>query len=352
MRICFAINNLGAGGAERVLSSLANYFAEDGNFDVMAICFKRPYIYDHFYNFNYNIDLFLVESRSHLEIKDILIKTKPEVVISFLNPMTYLMALATNEMGIPHITCERNNPYHSPIKEIRRQERDFAFALAKGCVFQTENALSYFNNKISGKYQIIPNAIILDTEPRSNRDAINNKIITIGRYVKQKNYPFILKAFAQLKQRGIREYTLECYGKDSGDLSLIRQVAVQLGITDSVMFYEEHKDLHSRIKDARFFVSGSEFEGMSNALSEAAALGLPCICTDIPGNKELVEKYKFGILVPPNNIEALTDAMERLIRDKSLCEQLSNNGYKMYLSRGRDIIFPLWKHFIFQVIGN
>lgn len=352
MRICFAINNLGAGGAERVLSSLANYFVTKEEFEVMAICFKRPYIYDHFYNFDDNIDLFLIESRDPNEIKDILIQTKPNIVISFLNPMTYLMALATNEIGIPHITCERNNPYNSPIKDDRRMERDLAFSLAKGCVFQTINALSYFENKIQGKYQIIPNAIILDTEPNLKRDVVKNKIVTVGRYVKQKNYPFILKAFAQLKQRGILGYTLECYGKDSGDLSSVKQVADQLGITDSVIFYEEHKDLHTRITDAHFFVSGSEFEGMSNALSEAAALGLPCICTDIPGNKELVEKYRFGILVPSNDVNALADAMERLIRDKSLCEQLSNNGHKMYLSRGQNIIFPLWERFIFEVIGD
>lgn len=352
MRICFAINNLGAGGAERVLSSLANYFAKDEDFDVMAICFKRPYIYDHFYTFDDNIDLYLVESRSPQEITDILIQTKPEVVISFLNPMTYLMALATNETGIPHITCERNDPFYSPTKDIRRIERDFAFAHAKGCVFQTDNAVSYFKNIISGEYQVIPNAIILDSKPNLKRSVIEKRIITIGRYVKQKNYPFILKAFARLRQRGIKEYTLECYGKDSGDLSIIRQEAEQLGITDSVEFYEEQKDLHARITDAHFFVSGSEFEGMSNALSEAAALGLPCICTDIPSNRGLVEKYNFGVLVPPNDVEALTDAMERLIRDKNLCDQLSNNGYKMYLSRGRETVFPLWKQFILQIINN
>lgn len=350
MRICFAINNLGAGGAERVLSTLANSFAKDNNFKVIAICFKRPYIYDHFYNFADNIELYLVESRTPDEIQDILIKTKPAVVISFLNPMNYLMSLATQRTGIPHITCERNNPYFSPTKENRKAERDYAFAHAKGCVFQTENALSYFKNKISGIYQIIPNAIILDTKPQLKKLDTKHKIVTIGRYIEQKNYPFILKAFAKLKL-SYNNYILECYGKDSGDLSIIKQLASQLNLTDSVVFYEQQKDLHERIKEAHFFVSGSEYEGMSNALSEAAALGLPCICTDIPGNRELVEKYKFGLFVPPNDVEALTKAMERLINDKSLCNHLSNNGLEMYSSRKWDKIFPIWKNFIFQVIN-
>lgn len=351
MRICFAINNLGAGGAERVLSSLANYFVNEEDFEVVAICFKRPYIKDHFYEFDKRIHLDLVESRNPYEIVNILLKTKPDIVVSFLNPMTYLMSLATQKINIPHIACERNNPYFSPIKKDRRLERDTAFELAAGCVFQTENALSYFKDKIHGLYKIIPNAVILDCHSRENNNVFIHKIVTVGRYVKQKNYPFVLRAFAELKKT-FPEYVLECYGKDSGDLLEIKKDAESLGISDSVKFYEEQRDLHSRIKDAHFFVSGSEFEGMSNAISEAASLGLPCICTDIPGTRELIEKYQFGTLVPLNDVDAMVKAMKHLIKDKLYYSQLSNNGLEMYHSRSLSSIIPLWRDFILQVLGN
>lgn len=351
MRICFAINNLGAGGAERVLSSLANNFVNREDFEVVAICFKRPYIYDHFYEFDKRIHLDLVESRSPDEIVNILLKTKPDVVVSFLNPMTYLMSLATQQINIPHIACERNNPYFSPLKQDRRLERDIAFELAAGCVFQTDNALSYFKDKIHGLYKIIPNAVILDCHPLKNNHVFKHKIVTVGRYVKQKNYPFVLRAFSEFKKL-FPEYVLECYGKDSGDLLEIKKDAESLGISESVKFYEEQRNLHSMIKDAHFFVSGSEFEGMSNAISEAASLGLPCICTDIPGTRELIEKYEFGTLVPINDVDAMVEAMKQLINDKLYYIRLSSNGLKMYHSRNLSSVFPLWEEFILQVLGN
>ena len=62
--------------------------------------------------------------------------------------MNYMCSVAAHMVGIPHIACERNNPYKSPFREEDRKMRDEAFGRAEGCVFQTEEAVKYFSDKL------------------------------------------------------------------------------------------------------------------------------------------------------------------------------------------------------------
>lgn len=350
MKVCFAINNLCSGGAERVMVSLANGFSTLPNVKVMTICFRMPYRYKHFFEFGNNVSLFLATDRNPSEIANILIEEKPDVLISFLNPMNYLASKASHIAGIPHIVCERNNPYFSPDNEAIRKLRDEAFAVAAGCVFQTENAYSYFKNKINGRFCIIPNAVTLDFNYEENT-VKRNTIVTVARYADQKNYPLLLRSFKIFHDK-YPDYRLECYGKDSGKLASIKSEAIRLGVENFVEFNHETLDVHIRILDAKIFVLLSDYEGMCNALSEAAALGLPCVCRDIPGVRELIEKYGFGILVEEKNEVEVADALERIIQDVELSKRLSHNGIEMYKERGIDTVIPLWYQFILEILNQ
>lgn len=347
MKVCFAINNLCAGGAERVLCTLANKFTTLPNYHIAAICFRQPYLFKHFYEFNERVELYLADDHGPDELIEILHKVKPDVVVSFLNPMNYLMSLATHIEDIPHIVCERNNPYLSPTDEKSRHERDEAFKNANGCVFQTLNAVSYFKDLITCKYATIPNAIMLDITPNLSIKR-QKKIVAIGRYAIQKNYPFILRSFAEFHHRH-PDYCLCCFGKDSGQLRQTKVLAKELMITDFVTFNEECREIHTLIQDASFCISGSDYEGMSNSISEVAALGIPCICTNIPGVREMVRKYRFALLVEPNNIQEMVCAMEKIVNDTKLNDKLSKNGYRMRECRTLETILPLWKNYIEQV---
>jgi glycosyltransferase involved in cell wall biosynthesis len=71
------------------------------------------------------------------------------------------------------------------------------------------------------------------------------------------------------------------------------------------------------------FVLPSRHEGLSNALLEAMAHGLPCIANDIPPNREALADGESGILVPVGNRRALADALASLVRDPGLARHLS-----------------------------
>lgn len=81
------------------------------------------------------------------------------------------------------------------------------------------------------------------------------------------------------------------------------------------------------------FVLPSYREGFPNVLLEAGALGLPAIVTDINGSREIVENGKNGIIVPPQNRNALHHAMEEMIDEHSMRTKMAANARAMIASR-------------------
>ena len=349
MKICFAINNLCAGGAERVLSALVNEIAITTDNEIFAICFEKPYKCSRFYQFHGKIKTYLVDDRTTLDIESVLAEISPQVVVSFLNPMNYLISLASRKMHIPHIVCERNNPYHSPEKKQDRLNRDEAFKNAAGCVFQTETALSYFVDQIGDKSIIIPNPVVIDCieRPTERKD----RLVTIGRYAPQKNYPFLLQVFAIFHKKH-PEYKLDCYGNNFGILKDMKELAESLNISQAVYFNGPTTNVHKEIVNAKLFLTTSYYEGMPNALAEAAALGIPCVASDVPGIRDLVSRYNFGILCKLDDPYGFANSIETLLDDEESRNLMSDNGRAIINERNITKIKIQWLDYIMKVVNE
>ncbi len=81
------------------------------------------------------------------------------------------------------------------------------------------------------------------------------------------------------------------------------------------------KDMVPYFQAADIFVLPSRFEGLSNALLEAMAVGLPCVVTNVGAAPELIENGKEGLIVPPEEPAALRDALLRVLRDEPFAKQ-------------------------------
>lgn len=346
MKICFAVNNLSAGGAERVISALANEIALSTDHSVEMVCFARNYYSSRFYPIHEKVELHLVD-RDAFEMESLLRDIHPDIVISFLNPMNYVVSAATRNLHIPHVACERNNPYFSPIHEEERLQRDEAFEKAEGCVFQSKSAKLYFSGKTSGFTKTINNPVVLDVKELPNQR--ENKVVAIGRYTQQKNYFTLLDAFS-LFNRLHPDFRLECFGKDAGLLDEIKAYASSMNISDNVTFFTETKDLHQRIVTAKLFLLTSYYEGQSNALAEAAALGIPCVASRIPGVQDLVDQYQFGLLCPSKRTDEIANAMHKVVNDSSLWNQMSQNGKRVFEERRVENIVKQWLDFVYLIV--
>jgi len=104
-------------------------------------------------------------------------------------------------------------------------------------------------------------------------------------------------------------------------------------LEDSVIFLGNRDDVPELLSVIDIFVFPTLFEGMSNALMEAMANGLPIIATDIPENRELIVNNVSGLLVPKKSSVALTQAIEQLLNHKEKTTSLAENAKKVALQK-------------------
>ena len=96
------------------------------------------------------------------------------------------------------------------------------------------------------------------------------------------------------------------------------------------------------------FVSSSDYEGMSNSMLEAMAMGLPCVCTDCPagGARAVIKDGENGLLTPVGDSHALYLAMKKIAENPGLANKLSQNSVKIRNKQSVDKIIKKWMELI------
>lgn len=166
-----------------------------------------------------------------------------------------------------------------------------------------------------------------------------NVIIFIGRLVSVKALPVLLTAFERaLKVDPSLRLLLLGQGPEQKTLEALSE---NLGIQSRVTFVGNVNDVKPYLQAADIFVLPSLGEGLSNSLLEAMAMGLACIGTRIMGSMDALGNGANGILVEPNNIDQLADALIRLVTDKNEVKRLG------LLARQR-----ILENYDFSVVGT
>jgi len=135
--------------------------------------------------------------------------------------------------------------------------------------------------------------------------------LAVGRLDKQKDYPTLLRAFSRLCR--VRDRTLLWIVGEGPLREELHHLMRDLNLQHRVRFWGVRSDIPSLMNASDAFVMSSSWEGLPLALIEAQACGLPAVVTDVGGNAEIVVKEETGFIVPPQNPEALAEAMLRLM---------------------------------------
>lgn len=347
MTIVFVIDHLGNGGAERVVSVLANNMIVLGH-EVYLVVVKDER--------NYALDEkihYIVAESSHQgklarrvdrvkALTEIIRGIQPDVVFSFGYYMNLYTVMACRKIkGCKLIISERTDPATEPAGIIKQKIRNLIYLKADLLVCQTEQAKKYFSNRQQNKCTVIPNPII-SVLPDPHNGERRKTIVTACRLEKQKNLPLLIRAFSSVHEKH-PEYKLVIYG-DGSLRSELEQLVASKNLKEFVLFPGFKKDIHEEILDASMYVSSSDYEGISNSMLEAMGMGLPIICTDCPvgGAALAIEDHVNGILVPVGDEGSLTDAMLFYIENQETAEQYGKMAMSIKQRFNVDTISQKW----------
>lgn len=357
MKIIFYINTLGNGGAERVMSTLASYFAEQGNDVTLLNSFpvENEYVLNekvrHEYIEEKKIEQnFIKRNASRIvKLRRIVKRESPDVIVSFMPEPNFRTAIACIGLKNKVVVSVRNDPKKENKNIVHKLISKFVIRKADAIVFQTQEAQDYFGRSIVNKSKIILNPIkssIYNVEYAGQR----KNIVTAGRLAEQKNQQMLIEAFSRISN--ITEENLLIYGEGSKYAELHKKIE-ELGLENRAFLMGRSNNLHEEIKSAKIFVLPSDFEGLPNALMEAMALGLPCISTDCPcgGPRMIIADGENGILIPVGDVGALEEKMRYLLRaSDGERNALGKNARKTAEMFKADIVCKTWEQYIIHVI--
>lgn len=355
MKLCFCLDSLGSGGAERVVSVLTNEFVKR-NIEVFIILVS---------SLNKK-SFYFIDSKAHLisicenyKKKPKFIKRafllrkafktiKPDIIISFMPHIIIYSYFASRGLNIPFVVSERS----SPIQRKKRNDNklnDYVYKHADGCVFQTKDAFAYYENilKKSCVSKIIYNPCNIEYGYNFDKSLSSNTIVSSGRLSESKNYPLLLDTFKKFNLNHNNEFILKIYGV--GELEdYLKSYAKKLNIENNVLFMGTDNDWIKHNLDCKFYILSSDYEGMPNSLLEAMCAGIPCISSDCPigGPKALIQDSDNGLLFETGNSKKLLDCMEKYANSNEFRENISENNKLFYVKFKAETICDKWLELI------
>ena len=354
-RIVLYIDTMHRGGAQRVMANIANYLIEKGWQVILVNDFEPdPNIMQYPVSQRIQRVYLRKELQGNKIIKNIerlvsfrkLVKhERPDIILSFLGRPNKRMLLSTIGLSCKKVVSVRNDPnkeYGTSV--LKRLTANVIFRFADGCVFQTEEAKSYFSKAIQKKSKIILNPV---DDKFFNVERSHNAcdIVSIGRLEPQKNHELLIKAFSDIVQQGFKGRLIIC---GEGTLrEKLEELTNNMGIQDRVILTGNIMNVEKVLSEAKVFVLSSDYEGLPNSLMEAMAAGVPCVSTDCPcgGPKFLIDDGTDGILIQCGNRRQLKEAIVETLRSKNAEEFGIRARHKAEMFRS-SVILSSWETFL------
>ncbi|PZS07203.1 MAG: glycosyltransferase family 4 protein [Chloroflexi bacterium] len=365
MRLTLVISGLSSGGAERVLSTMANYWAAR-DWIITVLTWegqgKRP-----FYPLDprviyrplglevastNSLHALLNNARRVVALRRAIEITAPQVVISFGDSTNVVSVAAVTGLGVPLIVSERVDPRAGGAPRVWDRLRRWTYPHASRVVVQTQDVLPCFSARVRRRSRIIPNPVSVPPNPCSCAGRVEGSeptVLSMGRLVPQKGFDMLLDAFAQVALRN-PNWKLDIWG-EGPSRSALEARARALGLEDRVHLCGRTQQPFDVMRRASLFVLSSRFEGFPNVLCEAMACGLPAVSFDcMSGPRDIIRHGVNGILVPPGDVTGLATVLDRLMTDAKERDLLGCRATGVAERFGLDTVMTKWQEIIREVV--
>mgnify|MGYP004491286705 CR=1 FL=1 len=359
MKIMMFIPSLLPGGAERVMSTVANYMVKEDDVEILMLNEMEPF-YDlsekivvknvttakRFEGIIGSIIFLFAEFRRRKDFIHEVETYQPDIILSFLNTTNLIVLSAKYRVKtIPIVVSERNDP--NLYNKILRTVISNIYPKADLIICQGSKVASYYKSK-RGKTVVIPNPINISSigDYHEQRE---KKIVSVGRLIEVKNHKLLINAFKKISEE-YPDYILEIYGE--GELrNELERLIETLDIADRVFLRGNKKNVMQYIDTAQCFVLTSNYEGFPNVLLEAMASGLPVISTDFPTGiaYDLIENGINGYVVPVGDEDKLVDAIRNVLKSKELQSKMGKSNLYVRELYSEEIICRKWKDTLHEI---
>jgi len=362
--VTMIIASLGGGGAERVLTSMVNYWVERGwKIRLLTLDDGRTapaYHVDSRVSHD-PLDLDMI-SQNALQsiwnslrrvwiIRKALRRSPTDIIISFMDRVNILTLIAALGLRTPVIVAERAAPGKDDLDSLSSRLRQLTFPWAHKIIVQTEGARGFFDRSLDSKLEVIPNPVV---KPPIRDNASRSgllRLIAMGRFTSEKQFELLLDAFARVSPLHT-DWRLTIYGEGPlrGALETQRE---RLGLVDFVEMPGHVQDVFGAMQASDLFVLTSRYEGFPNVLCEAMACGLPVISTDCPyGPCEIIRNGVDGLLVPPSDLEALSAALDKLMGDEAERRRLASRASEIVDRLSQESIMRRWEQVVEEIVNK
>ncbi|MDE6664067.1 MAG: glycosyltransferase [Lachnospiraceae bacterium] len=361
-KLAFYIGSLHKGGAERVFVNLAEYFTAQGYQVIMVTQYK--YKSEEEYALDDNIKRVISDitpqetTRSRIvnffrrlrKLHNVWKTEQPDLVLSCVgknNFMTVVTTMFSKTKPVVSVVGEAKEEYPNLLMKTLA---NLLFPHAAGVILQTERTRSFFSKRVGKTSVILPNSLNpAFIRPRFQGER-EKRIVSVGRLDANKNHEMMIRAFANILPL-YPEYIMTIYG--DGELrEQLQNLINSLGLEDKISLPGVIPNVADNIQKAALFLLTSYSEGISNALIEALALGLPVIATDVPsgGTVELMQHNENGLIIPTGDQKALEEAMKAILSDADFADKLGRNACKIQERLAPDRVNEQWKRYFESII--
>ncbi len=359
-KLLFVVNSLEGGGAERVVSSLGNYF-NSKHFSVVIVCLtKAPLAY----SVSEQVKVISLVKRKDTagagfralyaaltfsRLLRVLSREKPHCAISFMTTANLWTGITCRILKIPYFVSERTPPdytihqfnsflkwvsfkIYSGSKSIVIPASRMREGFKKSKSFGRLNNFTTINNPVSQFKQS-------DPMPVHGRKFI----LAVGRLDPLKAYEQLIEAFYLLQPLNV---DLLISGEGPERDSLQRKIN-SLGLSEKIKLIGFKRNIQDYYRQAEVFVLCSKNEGYPNALVEAMSFGCACVATDCEfGPSEIIRHGESGLLVEVGDAWQLARAILKVLKDPALRQKLCENARRINDTNSLDAITARWENLI------
>ncbi|MGM0934480.1 MAG: glycosyltransferase family 4 protein [Bacteroidota bacterium] len=364
-KIVYLINSLGnSGGMERVLSTKANWFASQKEYDVTVIT-QQPVKNNTFFELikSVKVECLNLESPKS-KISEIILgnykkeykrrltkklfELRPDITISmFGREYDFLYKINDGSKKLIEFHFSKNYLHHlinsipnlsfralrlGHVEYMQYKQRK-AVKKYDGLILLTEKDRKLWNNK-SNTY-VIPNPVSFTTEDTSTVQ--KKQIVAIGRLIAQKGFDRLVKAYSQIAHN-FPDWKLIIVGEGQ-DKDYLKKLVNKFNLTDKIIFKAPSKDIKNILLNSSILAMTSRYEGFGLVLTEAMECGVPCVAFDCEcGPSEIIQNAEDGFLVEDGNIHEFANKL-KLLMENPLLRQ--NFGMKAKQNVKRFYVNPI-----------